>query len=92
MAISKAKRNMRKQKKVKFVKIVFKIPLQRKKQLERYCQANNTTARVALRKIINNYLDENAPAVNEKIVPKNQLALFDLKAYDNGGIQTTLEF
>ncbi len=79
-------------KKVKFVKIVFRIPLSRKKQLERYCKANNTTSILALRKIINNHLDEHTPAINEQIVAKNQLTLFDLKAYDQGGIQTTMDF
>ena len=79
-------------KKIKFVKIVFRIPLSRKKQLERYCKANHTTSKLALRKIINNHLDEFAPPANEQIVAKNQLTLFDLKAYDHGGIQTTMDF
>lgn len=88
---SKHTKGEKKKQKVKFVKIVFRIPLSRKKQLERYCKANNTTPKIALRKIINAYLDEHAPAVNETIVPKNQLTLFDLKAYDHGGIQTKME-
>jgi hypothetical protein len=80
-----------KRKKTKFVKIVFRIPMSRKKQLERYCVANDTTPRIALRKIINTYLDENAPAISTKVVPKNQLKLFDLKDYDHGGIQTQMD-
>ena len=80
-----------KRKKTKFVKIVFRIPMSRKKQLERYCAANDTTPRIALRKIINAYLDENAPPVSTKVVPKNQLKLFDLKDYDHGGIQTRMD-
>lgn len=88
----KAHKKRERSKKNKFVKIVFRIPLSRKKQLDRYCKLNNTTSKVALRKIINNYLDENAPAINEVFTPKNQLTLFDMKAYDNGGIQTTLDF
>ncbi len=85
-------RKKRASNKTKFVKIVFKIPLSRKKQLDRYCKLKNTTSKVALRKIINTYLDENAPAQNEPIVAKNQLTLFDMKAYDHGGIQTIMDF
>ncbi len=91
MITSKIERKKGKRKKTKFVKIVFRIPMSRKKQLERYCVANDTTPRIALRRIINDYLDENAPAVNTKEPPKNQLKLFDLKDYDHGGIQTRME-
>jgi len=91
MITSKVKRKKGKRKKTKFVKIVFRIPMSRKKQLERYCDANGTTPRIALRKIINAYLDENAPAISTKVVQKNQLKLFDLKDYDHGGIQTRME-
>lgn len=91
MIKSKSNRKKGKRKKTKFVKIVFRIPISRKKQLERYCNANGTTPRVALRKIINTFLDENAPAVSVNTVPKNQLKLFELKDYDHGGIQTKME-
>ncbi len=72
----KLKQKKNKRKKVKFSKIVFRIPQSRKKQLDRYCKANNTTPRIALRRIINAYLDENAPAFVEYEIPKNQLTLF----------------
>jgi len=91
MAVFKVKQKKGKRKKVKFSKIVFRIPQSRKNQLERYCKANNTTPRIALRKIINSYLDENTPLITEIKVPKNQLTLFNLHEFDKGGIQTTMD-
>ncbi|MEI6347301.1 MAG: hypothetical protein WCP69_05070 [Bacteroidota bacterium] len=92
MAILKVKQKKGKRKKAKFVKIVFRIPKTRKNQLEVYCRSNNTTPRIALRRIINSYLDEKTPIKNGPSVPKNQLTLFDLMDYDNGGIQTAMDF
>jgi hypothetical protein len=92
MAISKVRQKKGKRKKAKFSKIVFRIPQSRKRQLERYCRLNDTTPRVALRRIINSYLDENIPISSIHETPKNQLKLFDYDALQKGGIQTAMDF
>ena len=70
----------RKQKKIKYKKITFKLSAKQKRIIDRCCQLEKTTPNKFIKSAINDYVMKYADRIAEQdanVVSENQLALFD---------------
>ena len=79
---------MRKKKKVKFKKYVFKLSYKQKELIDKFCKIHKTTPNKMIRKALKEFLMRNVTVNNDYCISENQLSIFDELGedeYENAG-------